>query len=110
MKTVVIDCFPESVQAYRNGHAIVAVDVIRATTTVVTGVALGRRCFPVPSVEAASEIAAKLNNPLLVGEVGGDMPDGFHINNSPAELESRTDFDRPMVLLSTSHTTPMCGA
>jgi len=41
-KTVVIDCFPESVKTYRNSHVIVAVDVIRATTTVVTGVARGR--------------------------------------------------------------------
>src|SRR5438477_11347294 len=34
-KKVVIDCFPESVETYRNGYAIVAVDVIRATTTAV---------------------------------------------------------------------------
>src|SRR5437764_14808390 len=102
MKTVVIDCFPESVQAYRNGHAIVAVDVIRATTTVVTSVALGRRCFPVPSVEAASEIAAKLSNPLLAGERGGNMPQGFDLNNSTAGLARRTVLTPPMVLLPTS--------
>ena len=57
-KTVIIDCFPESVEAYQNGYAIVAVDVIRATTTAVTGVALGRKCFPVPSLEAAVPLAA----------------------------------------------------
>lgn len=109
-KTVVIDCFPESVEAYRNGYAIVAVDVIRATTTAVTGVALGRRCFPVPSLEAAVPLAAKLTNPLLVGELGGSMPYGFDMNNSPAELESRTDIHRPMLLLSTLGTKLMCGA
>ena len=32
---VVIDCFPESVRAYRGVSAIVAIDVIRATTTAV---------------------------------------------------------------------------
>ena len=58
-KTVVIDCFPESVKTYRNSHVIVAVDVIRATTTVVTGVARGRRCFPVPTIEAADLLAAQ---------------------------------------------------
>lgn len=109
-KTVVIDCFPESVQSYRNGYAIVAVDVIRATTTAVTGVVLGRRCFPVPSLEAAVPLAAKLTNPLLVGELGGSMPYGFDLNNSPADLEARTDIHRPMILLTTSGTQVICGA
>jgi 2-phosphosulfolactate phosphatase len=109
-KTVAIDCFPESLQAYRDGYAIVAVDVIRATTTAVTAVALGRRCFPVPSLEAAVPLAAKLTNPLLVGELGGSMPYGFDLNSSPADLEARTDIHRPMIFLSTSGTRVICGA
>jgi 2-phosphosulfolactate phosphatase len=109
-KTVVIDCFPDSVQNYKQGYAIVAVDVIRATTTAVTGVALGRRCFPAPTLEAAVPLAARLRNPLLVGELGGSMPYGFDINNSPVELEARTDIHRPMLLLSTSGTRLICGA
>ena len=109
-KTVVIDCFPESVETYRNGYAIVAVDVIRATTTVVTGVARGRRCFPVPSIEAADLLATQLTNPLLVGELNGLKPYRFEMNNSPAELESRTDIHRPMILLSTSGTRLICEA
>src|SRR5215471_6166363 len=109
-KRVVIDCFPERVEAYRNGYAIVAVDVIRATTTAVTAVALGRRCFPTPTLEAAVPLAAKLPNPLLVGELGGSMPYGFDLNNSPADLEHRTDIHRPMILLTTSGTSVICGA
>jgi 2-phosphosulfolactate phosphatase len=109
-KRVVIDCFPESVESYRNGYAIVAVDVIRATTTLVTGVARGRRCFPVPSIEAADLLAAQLTNPLLVGELDGLKPNRFELNNSPAELESRTDIHRPMILLSTSGTRLICRA
>lgn len=108
-KKVVIDCFPESVENYRDGYAIVAVDVIRATTTTVTAVALGRRCFPVPSLEAAVPLAAKLTNPLLVGELGGSMPYGFDLNNSPAALEGRTDIHRPMIFLSTDGSRLMCG-
>jgi len=81
-KEVVIDCFPESVENYRRGYAIVAVDIIRATTTAITGVALGRRCYPTPTLEAAVPLAAKLTNPLLVGELGGSMPYGFDMNNS----------------------------
>jgi 2-phosphosulfolactate phosphatase len=109
-KSVVIDCFPQSVQSYQKGYAIVAVDVMRATTTAVTAVALGRRCFPVPSLDAAVPLAARLTNPLLVGELGGSMPYGFDLNNSPADLEGRTDVHRPMILLSTSGTRVICGA
>ncbi len=108
-KTVVIDCFPESLEAYRSGYAIVAVDIIRATTTAVTCVALGRCCYPAPTLEATVPLAAKLTNPLLVGELGGSMPYGFDMNNSPADLESRTDIYRPMLLLSTSGTRLICG-
>ncbi|HEU5383081.1 MAG TPA: 2-phosphosulfolactate phosphatase [Ktedonobacteraceae bacterium] len=109
-KTVVIDCFPESLPRYQEGYAVVAVDVMRATTTAVTCVTLGRKCFPVPSIEAAVPQAARLNNPLLVGELGGSMPYGFDLNNSPSALESRTDIHRPMILLSTAGTRLVCGA
>src|SRR5918912_631486 len=108
-RTVVIDCFDQDLQAYRNGYAIVAVDVIRATTTAVTAVAGGRRCFPVPSIEAAISLAKRLPDPLLAGELGGSMPYGFDLNNSPADLEARTDVHRPVILLSTSGTRLMCA-
>jgi len=109
-RRVVIDCFPESLTAYSNDYAIVAVDVIRATTTAVTGVALGRRCFPVESIEQAVALAKRLRNPLLVGELGGSMPFGFDLQNSPAVLAARSDTARPMILLSTSGTRLMSGA
>jgi 2-phosphosulfolactate phosphatase len=70
----------------------------------VTGVALGRKCYPVPTLEAARTLARTLTNPLLAGELEGTMPAGFEINNSPSELERRSDIDRPLLLLSTSGT------
>lgn len=103
-RSVVIDCFPEHASGYARTHVIVAVDVIRATTTAVTAVAAGRRCFPVPTLEAAVPLAARLPDPLLVGELGGNPPYGFHLTNSPAQIATRQDVERPMVLLSTSGT------
>jgi 2-phosphosulfolactate phosphatase len=102
--TVVIDCFPESAERYGDGFAVVAIDVIRATTTATTAVALGRRCFPVPSLEAAVPLAARLQNPLLIGELGGNMPYGFDLNNSPAALLQLMPDERPLILISTSGT------
>jgi 2-phosphosulfolactate phosphatase len=103
-KTVVIDFLPECVSRYRPGWAIVAVDVIRATTTAITAAAAGRRCFPVPTIEAALSLADEFENPLLAGESGGKMPAAFEIDNSPAELVSRADIQRPLVLVSSSGT------
>lgn len=109
-KKVVIDYLPESVRHYREGYAIVAIDVIRATTTAISSVAAGWRCFPVRSLEHALPVAARLNHPLLVGELGGNMPYGFDVTNSPAKLAQRPDNSRPIILLSSSGTRLICDA
>jgi|ERR1051326_930973 2-phosphosulfolactate phosphatase len=103
-RTVVIDCFPESAAFYLSGYAIIAVDVIRATTMAVSAVAMGRRCFMVPTLERAFDLGQRLRNPVFAGELGGDMPAGFEMSNSPAELALRSDLHRPIVLLSSSGT------
>jgi 2-phosphosulfolactate phosphatase len=110
MPSVVVDCFPSSVAHYRGDHAIVAVDVFRATTTAVTAVAAGRACYPAASLDEAVELARTLENPLLVGELGGSMPYGFDQNNSPAKLERRDDVHRPVVLLTSSGTELIAAA
>jgi hypothetical protein len=47
-------------------------DVIRATTTIATAVALGRECFPVPTIEAASRGSQpSWSNLFSFGELGG---------------------------------------
>jgi 2-phosphosulfolactate phosphatase len=103
-RSFVIDCFPASASKYVDTHAIVAVDVIRATTTIVTAAADGWQCFPVANLEEAIALNRELPDSLLIGELGGNMPDGFHMNNSPAKLLTRSDRDRPLIVLSTSGT------
>jgi 2-phosphosulfolactate phosphatase len=100
----VIDSLPESPLRYKDASAVVAVDVIRATTMAITAVSMGRRCFPVDSLDAAFLLARRLRNPLLAGELKGEMPSGFEMNNSPAALANRRDVDRPLILLSSSGT------
>jgi 2-phosphosulfolactate phosphatase len=108
--SVIIDCFPESAERYCGRYAVVAIDVIRATTTATTAVSMGRRVFPARTSDDAFVTAATLVDPLLCGELGGNMPVGFHITNSPAEIESRSDVHRPMVLVSSSGTQLMLAA
>jgi 2-phosphosulfolactate phosphatase len=109
-RTVAIGCYQERLNGFEGYDVTVVVDVIRATTTAVTAVAAGRRCFPVTSLGAAMEVAERLHNPLFVGELGGNMPFGFDVTNSPAQIATRTDLARPMILLSTSGTRLMCAA
>lgn len=101
---VVIDSFPSRTEIRFDGYAVVAVDVIRASTTAVTAVAAGRKCFPVTSVEEAFQMRQKFPECLLAGEIAGLQPEGFDLNNSPAKLALRSDRERPMVLLSSSGT------
>jgi len=102
--TVVIDSFPSSRTDYFLHYAIVAIDVIRASTTAVTAVAAGRRCIPVSSVEEALRMREQMPDCVLAGEVAGVKPEGFDLNNSPASVALRTDHQRPLVLLSSSGT------
>ncbi|MBE0595541.1 MAG: 2-phosphosulfolactate phosphatase [Gemmatimonadales bacterium] len=103
-RTVVIDAYPSAALEYTDDYAIVAIDVIRATTTAMTAVACGRRCFVAPTVDAASVLAQELDHPLLAGEIGGNMPFGFEMDNSPAEIAERTDVERAMILVTSSGT------
>lgn len=103
-RQVVIDVFPESLVRYAEDWAVVAVDILRATTTAVTAVSRGRKVFPVATAEQARATAALLADALLVGERGGVRPEDFDENNSPAAIAARMDVHRPMVLLSTSGT------
>lgn len=102
-RTVAIARYP-SLGELGDGWTTVGVDVIRASTTAITAVAAGRRCYPVASIEAALPLAARLDNPLLVGELGGNMPYGFHLQNSPAEMDRGKELGRPAILLSSSGT------
>jgi 2-phosphosulfolactate phosphatase len=110
-RSVVIDCFPASAARYVDDHAIVAIDVIRATTMAVTAVAAGRRCLVAADLEDAFAIRDRIfRNAVLAGELAGDMPPGFDMNNSPAELAWRDDVQRPLVMLSSSGTQLMLEA
>jgi len=110
IKTVKIDSFPESAFKYTGGYAIVAVDILRASTTLTTALSIGSRVFPVSSEAMAFSRAGACESPMLVGEVGGKLPFGFHMNNSPVQVAERMDSGRPVILLSSSGTTLMVNA
>jgi len=101
-KQFIIDCFPESAQRYKQGYAIVIVDVLRASTTIVSALYKGFRVFPVQTTDEAFILASALKNPLLVGELGGNVPFGFDMTNSPVEIANSNDIERPIIFISSS--------
>jgi 2-phosphosulfolactate phosphatase len=103
-RSVSISCFVDGLKNYADDVALVAIDVIRATTTAATALAARRRCYPVSSVAAAQALSVQVPDALLVGEVAGEMPAGFDLTNSPAQLAVRSDVRRPIILLSSSGT------
>src|SRR6476646_3608015 len=110
MPRVTIGCFHEHLPPVARESTVVAIDVIRATTTAITAVATGKRLYPAGSIEGAVRLAADLDRPILAGELGGVQPYGFDMQNSPCEMEDLEDLDRPIILLSTSGTRLMMEA
>jgi len=108
-RTIIIDALPEQVTRYRDTHALVIADVFRATTTMVTALASGRRVYPTATIEEATQLAPSLAHPLLAGEQAGIQPDGFELNNSPSMVAARSD-RRPLVLISSSGTRLLVNA
>jgi 2-phosphosulfolactate phosphatase len=102
-RSFVIDTTPESVSKYRDTHAIVAIDVFRATTVIVTALAHGHPIYPVSTVDEAMVVATRLHDPLLAGEQAGIKPDGFDLNNSPSAIEQLPNC-RPIVLVTSAGT------
>jgi 2-phosphosulfolactate phosphatase len=102
--TVSIDCFHDHLAPVAANTSVVAIDVIRATTTAVTAAALGHEVYPAGSIEAAVRLAADLDRPVLAGELGGVQPYGFDMQNSPTEMQALESNSRPIILLSTSGT------
>jgi 2-phosphosulfolactate phosphatase len=97
----VIDSLPARAPHYRTTHAIVAVDVFRASTTIVTALAGGRRVYATPSVGDALRLASSLPGAWLAGEQAGVQPEGFDLQNSPAAVERLPD-QQPLVLVSSA--------
>ncbi len=102
-RTFVIDALPESAAGYRSTHALVAVDVFRATSVIVTALAGGHPVYPVGTLHEALNTAGRLRQAILAGEQAGVKPDGFDFDNSPVALESEPGHE-PIVLLTSAGT------
>ena len=89
-------------QACAGGIAVV-IDVLRASTTIITALANGaKQVKTVRSLETAHSLAG--SDTLLGGERGGHKPALFHFGNSPYEY-TRENVSGQMIVFSTTNGT-----
>jgi len=85
--------------------AVVVIDVVRATTTIIEALANGARAiFPTESTEEAVRLASSLGreDSLLCGERKGEKIEGFDLGNSPAEFTREVVEDKKLVMSTTN--------
>jgi 2-phosphosulfolactate phosphatase len=89
------------------GGVAVVIDVLRASTTIVTALANGAACvIPCADVDTARQLAAKQTpgTTLLGGERGGVKIEGFDLDNSPASYSRDRVAGKTIVFTTTNGT------
>ena len=92
-----------------DGRCVVALDVLRATSTIVTALGAGaREVHPVEHVDDARAKAEELRtrgaNVLLCGDRNSLPPEGFDLGNSPREYTPDIVSGKTLVLTTTNGT------
>jgi 2-phosphosulfolactate phosphatase len=100
------DLFNRMPQGAVAGGIAVVIDVLRASTTIVTALAHGAAGVrPVLTVEVARALAAGFGSGVLLGgERGGLRIDGFDLGNSPLEYSRARVAGRRIVISTTNGT------
>lgn len=101
-----IDCqlIPQAVFSECENPIFVVVDVLRATSTIVTAFMHGcKSIVPVAEVEEAFQLAnGRMAGALIGGERGGLAVEGFDLGNSPQEYTSTRVRGQTIILTTTN--------
>lgn len=94
------------------GATALVIDVLRASTTIITALGNGAACVvPVETVEEARARKAALGaGAILAGERDGDPPAGFDLGNSPLEFTAARVGGRTIVLTTSNGTRALTAA
>ncbi len=101
-----VDFLPPDPMSISETHDAVVIDVLRATTTMITALAAGASSIlPCSDVEQARVLASAMSpRPLLGGERQGRKIPGFDLGNSPAEYSEDVVSGREIVFTTTNGT------
>jgi len=84
--------------------ACTVIDVIRATSTIVTALAHGAGVQAVASLDEAFALKTKFPGSILAGERGGQALPGFDLGNSPEDFTTERVQGRRVILTTTNGT------
>jgi 2-phosphosulfolactate phosphatase len=102
----------DAVAAQFPGATALVIDVLRASTTIVTALGNGAACvIPVETVEEARARKAALGaDAILAGERNSDPPEGFDLGNSPLEFTADRVRGRSIVMTTSNGTRALTAA
>ena len=91
-------------ELYFTGKTAVVIDVLRATTTIVTALMNGaKEIIPVNSIEFAIKFSGNIGSQtLLGGERHTKKIEGFHLGNSPLEYTHEAVNNKAVILYTTN--------
>jgi len=93
------------------GKAVVVIDVLRASSSMVTALANGAKAvMPAPDVQSACQLREKSNNSLLAGERNGCKIPGFELGNSPLEYTKDRLKGKTLIMITTNGTRALLAA
>ncbi len=95
------------------GRAVVVIDVLRATSTIVTALAAGAKAIvPAASSEEVVRVTANLekNGIVLAGERRLLKIEGFNLGNSPREMTKEAVGGKTLFLATTNGTPALLAA
>lgn len=107
MNIDVIDSVKEVSCERISGKNVVVIDVLRATSTIVTALANKACCvIPVEHIEAAWEFYNNRNKEIVIlgGERDAKIIKGFHFGNSPLSYKEESIRGKEVVLTTTNGT------
>ncbi len=95
----------DTMNALKRGDIIVIIDVLRASSTIITALANGAsEIIPTPSVKKAKQMKERNPEYILAGERKGLEPKGFDLGNSPGEFTRKKIYGRAIILTTTDGT------
>ncbi len=92
-------------ELFFTGKTTVVIDVLRATSTIVTALFNGaREVIPVNSIEFAMKVSGNAfgGQTLLGGERNTKKIEGFNLGNSPLEYSKEAVFGKSIILFTTN--------
>jgi 2-phosphosulfolactate phosphatase len=95
------------------GRGVIVIDVLRATTTIITALANGAKAvIPAATSEEAVRLASNLEKDgvLLAGERKSVKIEGFALGNSPREMVASAVGGKTIVLATTNGTPALVAA